>query len=95
MTDQKTFRLAVVPGDGIGPEVTTEALKVLDAVAAQHGVTFERTEYDLGAKRWHATGQPMDEGEYDHGTKVGLWRRYHPDGSARDEKTHGPRPQQD
>ena len=39
MTEQKTFRLAVIGGDGIGPEVTAEALKVLDAVAAGSGVT--------------------------------------------------------
>lgn len=63
MSETKNFTLAVVPGDGIGPEVTTEALKVLDAVAAQHGVTFERTEYDLGAKRWHATGETLPDAE--------------------------------
>ena len=63
MSDKKNFTLAVVPGDGIGPEVTTEALKVLDAVAAQHGVTFDRTEYDLGAKRWHATGETLPDAE--------------------------------
>jgi 3-isopropylmalate dehydrogenase len=63
VSDKKNFTLAVVPGDGIGPEVTAEALKVLDAVAAQHGVTFERTEYDLGAKRWHATGETLPDAE--------------------------------
>jgi 3-isopropylmalate dehydrogenase len=63
VSDKKNFTLAVVPGDGIGPEVTTEALKVLDAVAAQHGVTFDRTEYDLGAKRWHATGETLPDAE--------------------------------
>lgn len=56
-----TFRLAVIPGDGIGPEVVAEGLKVLDAVALQHGVGFERTEYDLGAKRWHATGEALPD----------------------------------
>jgi 3-isopropylmalate dehydrogenase len=49
-----TVRLAVVPGDGIGPEVTDEARKVLDAVSSAAGVKFEPTEYDLGARRWHA-----------------------------------------
>jgi len=63
VSDNKNFTLAVVPGDGIGPEVTTEALKVLDAVAARHGVTFERTEFDLGAKRWHATGETLPDAE--------------------------------
>ena len=63
MSENKTFTLAVVPGDGIGPEVTTEALKVLDAVAARYGVAFERTPYDLGAKRWHATGETLPDAE--------------------------------
>ncbi len=57
----QSFTLAVVGGDGIGPEVTGEALKVLDAVAAPAGVSFERTEYDLGARRWHATGETLPD----------------------------------
>jgi len=57
----RTVRLAVIPGDGIGPEVVTEGVKVLDAVASQHDVKFERTEYDLGARRWHATGETLPE----------------------------------
>jgi 3-isopropylmalate dehydrogenase len=51
------MRLAVIPGDGIGPEVIAEARKVLDEVAP--GV--EATEYDLGAARWHATGELLPE----------------------------------
>ncbi|MDQ3989943.1 MAG: isocitrate/isopropylmalate family dehydrogenase, partial [Actinomycetota bacterium] len=51
------MRLAVIPGDGIGPEVIAEALKVLDEVAP--GV--ETTRYDLGAARWHATGELLPE----------------------------------
>ena len=57
----KTFTLAVIPGDGIGTEVVAEALRVLDAVAPAHGVSFERTEYDLGARRWLATGETLPE----------------------------------
>jgi 3-isopropylmalate dehydrogenase len=45
-----TIRLAVIPGDGIGQEVTAEALKVLE-VASPAGVKFEQTRYDLGAER--------------------------------------------
>jgi 3-isopropylmalate dehydrogenase len=58
-----TFRLAVVPGDGIGPEVTAEALKVLDAVAAGSDgrVGFEPTRYDLGAERYLATGEVLPD----------------------------------
>ncbi|WP_067854343.1 3-isopropylmalate dehydrogenase [Nocardia shimofusensis] len=51
------MKLAVIPGDGIGPEVIAEALKVLDVVVP--GV--EKTEYDLGAKRYHATGEILPE----------------------------------
>jgi 3-isopropylmalate dehydrogenase len=50
-------KLAIIPGDGIGPEVVTEAVKVLDAVLP--GV--EKTHYDLGAKRFHATGEVLPE----------------------------------
>jgi len=57
----QSYTVAVVGGDGIGPEVTSEALKVLDAVAASAGVAFERTEYDLGARRWHSTGETLPD----------------------------------
>src|SRR6201987_301569 len=52
-------RLAVIGGDGIGPEVTAEALKVLRAAASD--VTFETTDYDLGARRWHRTGETLPD----------------------------------
>lgn len=55
------YSLALVPGDGIGPEVTAQALAVLHAVAPAHGVTLETTEYDLGARRWHATGETLPD----------------------------------
>lgn len=54
-------KLAVIPGDGIGIEVVTEGLKVLDAVGASAGMTFEQTHYDLGAKRYNATGETLPE----------------------------------
>jgi 3-isopropylmalate dehydrogenase len=50
-------KLAVIAGDGIGPEVVTEAVKILDAVLP--GV--EKTDYDLGARRFHATGEVLPE----------------------------------
>ena len=55
------MKLAVIAGDGIGPEVIAEALKVLDVVLP--GV--EKTEYDLGARRYHATGETLPEGMLD------------------------------
>jgi 3-isopropylmalate dehydrogenase len=54
-------KLAVIAGDGIGPEVIGEALEVLDAVLP--GV--EKTHYDLGARRYHATGEVLPEGVLD------------------------------
>jgi len=55
------YRLAVIPGDGIGTEVVAEGLKVLDVAAARHGITFDRVEYDLGARRYHATGEVLPD----------------------------------
>src|SRR5712692_11180223 len=51
------IRLAVIGGDGIGPEVVAEALKVLKAA----GLSFEETAYDLGAHRWHRTGETLPD----------------------------------
>ncbi|MGZ6779413.1 MAG: isocitrate/isopropylmalate family dehydrogenase, partial [Mycobacterium sp.] len=55
------MKLAVIAGDGIGPEVIGEAVKVLDAVLP--GV--DKTEYDLGARRYHATGETLPDGVVD------------------------------
>jgi len=57
----QNFNLAVIGGDGIGPEVVAEGLKVLDVVAAKYDVTFTKTEYDLGAKYWHRTGEALPD----------------------------------
>ena len=57
----KSFNLAVIAGDGIGPEVVAEGLKVLEVVSANYGVTFKKTEYDLGAKYWHKTGETLPD----------------------------------
>ncbi|MEU7585241.1 3-isopropylmalate dehydrogenase [Micromonospora sp. NPDC049230] len=50
-------RIAVVAGDGIGPEVVAQARKVLDAVLPD----VQATEYDLGAARWHRTGEVLPD----------------------------------
>ncbi len=55
--DSRNIRLAVIPGDGIGAEVVTEGLKVLEAT----GTKVETTTYDLGAKRYHETGEVLPE----------------------------------
>ncbi|SEO69931.1 3-isopropylmalate dehydrogenase [Actinacidiphila rubida] len=56
----RTLSLAVIPGDGIGPEVVTEGLKVLSSVLPQD-VKLETKDYDFGAKRYHATGQTLTD----------------------------------
>ncbi|MET0898533.1 MAG: 3-isopropylmalate dehydrogenase [Mycobacterium sp.] len=55
------MKLAIIAGDGIGPEVIAEAVTVLDAVLP--GV--EKTSYDVGAKRYHTTGEVMPDGLVD------------------------------
>jgi len=52
-----THRIGVIGGDGIGPEVLAEALKVLDAT----GVAYDRTDYDLGAHRYLADGTVLPD----------------------------------
>ena len=51
--------LALIPGDGIGPEVTAEALKVLKAAIGEDNV--KTTEYDLGAEHWLETGETLTD----------------------------------
>ena len=54
-----TIDLAVIPGDGIGPEVTAEALKVLEKAAAAEGIVLQQTHYKLGAEHWLETGETL------------------------------------
>jgi 3-isopropylmalate dehydrogenase len=53
------LKLAVIAGDGIGTEVVAEGLKVLDAVAPSADLTIATTDYDLGARRYNATGETL------------------------------------
>ena len=59
--DTQTLDIAVIGGDGIGPEVVAEGLKALDAVVGADGPKVSTTEYDLGARRWHATGETLPD----------------------------------
>ena len=62
VTDQTSpFVISVIPGDGIGPEVVTEGLKVLQAAAGAG--TFEFRHFDLGATRWQRTGEVLPDAE--------------------------------
>ena len=51
--------IAVIPGDGIGPEVITSARAVLDAVAAKHGIELSYTEFDWSCQRYTREGAMM------------------------------------
>ena len=55
----RSMRIAVVGGDGIGPEVIAEAIKVLKATVADAAI--ETTSYDLGAQRWARTGEILPD----------------------------------
>ncbi|MGX2994320.1 3-isopropylmalate dehydrogenase [Streptomyces sp. JNUCC 64] len=58
----RSINLAVIPGDGIGQEVVAQGLKVLNAVLPED-VKLETKEYDLGAQRWHRTGETLPDAE--------------------------------
>jgi 3-isopropylmalate dehydrogenase len=55
-------RIAVIGGDGTGPEVAAEGLKVLAAVAEREGFQYELQHFDFGAKRYLRTGEVLPEG---------------------------------
>lgn len=55
------FNIAIIPGDGIGPEVTSQARKVLDAVADEYGHHFTYTQALMGACAIDKTGNPLPE----------------------------------
>ncbi len=55
------YKIAVLPGDGIGPEVTREALKVLKAASEIYNFKYELTDYDFGGDRYLATGEVLPD----------------------------------
>jgi 3-isopropylmalate dehydrogenase len=57
----KTYRIAVIPGDGTGPEVVREGLKVLDTVQSKFGFKCETVEYDVGGDRYLKTGEVLPD----------------------------------
>lgn len=57
----RTIKLAVIPGDGIGKEVVPEGLKVLTKVLEGSDLELETTQFDLGADRWHRTGDTLTD----------------------------------
>src|SRR5208282_2729356 len=61
----KKYRIAVIPGDGTGPEVIREALKALDAASQKAGFSTEKVHFDLGGERYLRTGEVLPEGAID------------------------------
>jgi len=55
------YRIAVIPGDGTGPEVVREGLKVLEAAAQATGFRYDITTYDLGGERYLRTGEALPD----------------------------------
>jgi len=55
------YKIAVIPGDGTGPEVVREGLKVLEAVAAKKDIVYELVKFDLGGERYKKTGELLPD----------------------------------
>lgn len=60
-TTPTTYRIAAIPGDGIGPEVLPVGQRVADAAAAKFGFAIEWTEFDWSCERYHKTGRMMPQ----------------------------------
>ncbi|HET9788146.1 MAG TPA: isocitrate/isopropylmalate family dehydrogenase, partial [Pyrinomonadaceae bacterium] len=58
-------RIAVIPGDGIGPEVVAEAVRMLEALRASHNVQLELVHFDWGAEKFLKEGVGLPEGALD------------------------------
>jgi 3-isopropylmalate dehydrogenase len=57
----KTYRIGVIPGDGTGPEVIREGIKVVEAVARRYDFKIDWVSYDLGGERYKRTGEILPD----------------------------------
>lgn len=57
----KTYKIALIPGDGTGPEVLREGVKVLKVAAQKYGIKFDFVEYDFGGERYLRTGETLPD----------------------------------
>ena len=57
------YRIAVIPGDGTGPEVVNEGLKVLDAVGKKYNFKYEKKMFDFGGERYLSTGKTLEDSD--------------------------------
>ncbi|HOK26351.1 MAG TPA: 3-isopropylmalate dehydrogenase [Bacteroidales bacterium] len=62
---KKTYNIAVIPGDGTGPEVTRESVKVLKAASGKYGFGLNFHEYDFGGERYLRTGETLPDSAID------------------------------
>ena len=62
---KKSYNIAVIPGDGTGPQVVAEGVKVLKAVAGAENISLHFTNYDFGGERYLKTGETLPEGAID------------------------------
>jgi 3-isopropylmalate dehydrogenase len=78
----KTYNIAVIPGDGTGPEVVAEGIKVLRTVADKAGFKIDFTSYDFGGDRYLKTGEVLSDsavGELKKFNSIYLGAIGHPD----------------
>jgi 3-isopropylmalate dehydrogenase len=61
----KTYNIAVLPGDGTGPEVVREGKKVLSAAASKYGFKLNYDEFDFGGDRYLRTGEVLPDSASD------------------------------
>ncbi|HDD65071.1 MAG TPA: 3-isopropylmalate dehydrogenase, partial [Firmicutes bacterium] len=61
MGEKKVYKIGVIPGDGIGPEIIREGIKVLKAVAEKFDFSLEFIEYDFGGERYLKTGETLPD----------------------------------
>ena len=61
MAKSNHYEIAVIPGDGTGPEVIAEGKKVLEAAGKKHGISFEFHDYDFGGDRYLKTGETLPD----------------------------------
>src|SRR5687767_4769079 len=70
-SESKTsFKIAVIVGDGTGPEVVREGLKVLNAAARKHKFKLEYVNYDLGGERYKKSGEILPDSALDELRKM-------------------------
>ena len=70
MPSDRKYKIAVLPGDGTGPEVIREGLKVLEAVSKKSGFKYEKVMYDFGGERYKKTKEVLPDSALDEFRKM-------------------------